>query len=119
MSAAAWTKFGNLVLAWLHRVTRTVFSHSAAIAEGQRIQFTPHASLHRSITRLEHIDAVIQNISPERRRKIQAAAERGLCRYLSDVDLELERCVRLDPVSPFRSEPAALSDFTTNTTDCA
>jgi len=37
------------------------------------------------------MDAVIRNISPERRQKIQAAAERGLCRYLRDVELELQR----------------------------
>ena len=99
MSTAAWTKFGGLALAWLHHITRTVSSHSAVILEETQVQFTPHASLHRSFARLAHIDAVIQNISPERRRKIQAAAERGLCRYLSDVDLELERHV-LNTVSP-------------------
>ena len=102
MSTAAWTKFISLALAvWSHRITRTVFSHSAVILEEQRVQLSPHASLYRCFLRLEHIDAVIQNISPERRRKIQAAAERGLCRYLSDVDLELERHVPLNTVSSF------------------
>jgi len=120
MSTAAWTKFGSLALAaWSHHIARTVFSHTAAILEEQRVLLSPHASLHRCFILLEHIDAVIQNISPERRRKIQAAAERGLCRYLSDVDLELERRVLLNPVSSFQSEPAALSDFTMITTDCA
>jgi len=119
MSTAAWTMFDSLALAWLHRIARTVFSHTAAVLEEKRVQFTPHASLHRCFVRLEYMDAVIQNISPERRRKIQAAAERGLCRYLSDVDLELERRVLLNPVSSFQSEPAALSDFTTITMDCA
>ena len=93
MSTAAWTKFDSLVLAWLQCIARTVSSHTAAILEEKRVQFTPHASLHRCFARLAYMDAVIQNISPERRRKIQAAAERGLCRYLSDVDLELERRV--------------------------
>ena len=126
MSTAAWTKFGDLARAWplASRVAYSAFSHTAAILEEKGEQLSPGASLQRgslqrSFLMLEDLDTVIRNISPERRRKIQAAAERGLCRYMRDVELELQRCVLLNPVSFFRSEPAALTDFTTSTTTCA
>ncbi len=101
MSSLAWTMFRSLVLTRLLRIARTIFSSIAAVLEEQRAQLSPHASLERCSVKLEeHIRAVIENISPERRRKIQSAAERGACKYLTDIELELLRRVLFHPISP-------------------
>jgi hypothetical protein len=100
MSSLAWTMFRSLVLIRLLRIARTIFSSTTAVLKEQRAQLSPHASLERCSVRLEHIRAVIENISPERRRKIQSAAERGACRYLTDIELVLLRRVLFHSISP-------------------
>ena len=103
MSSLAWTKLATIIykLAWPPRAARAIVSSTAASLEETRERLSPYASLQRCSVRLEHIRALIEGISPERRRKIQTAAENGACRYLSDIELELGRRVMFSSNSPF------------------
>jgi len=89
MSSAAWTKFSSLV--WPPRIAEAIISRTATTIEQHRAYLSPYATLERCLTRLEHTNALLRGISPERRRKIQSAAERGVCKYLTDIELELNR----------------------------
>jgi hypothetical protein len=120
MSSLAWTKLATIIymLAWPPRLVRTVVSSTAASLEETRERLSPYASLQRCFMRLEHIRQLVEGISPERRRKIQAAAERGACRYLSDIELKLLRYVMF-PFDLVFAQHVALSVSTTTTTGYA
>ncbi len=101
--SSAWTKFGGVALTWPPHAAWTIISRTAAVVDRlkHRVYLSPYSTLERCENTLEHIKTYIQGISPERRQKIQTAAERGVCLHLVDVERELERCVVFYSISPF------------------
>ena len=93
MSALAWTRFRHLVKP--SRVLRVIICDIAKFIEEKRARLSPYATLERCSNKLEHLRSLVLAISPRRRRKIQTAADRGVCKYITDVELILEACVPL------------------------
>lgn len=93
MSSLAWIKLG--------KIASSIVSSAPIVRfiEKNRAGLSPYAALERCLDRLEYIESLIQGILPERRRKIQIAAERRLCMYLTDIELELARYIPLNFIS--------------------
>ena len=83
MPSSAWTTRPSLI-------AKAIISRAATIVDGH----SPYNTFQECWKTLEHIRVLINEISPERRRKIQIAAERGACKHdLPDLELELERYI--------------------------
>jgi hypothetical protein len=72
------------------RIARAAVSPISLMIEYQNYS-SPYTVLQQCLDKLERIEALLQGISVERRRKIETAAQRGLCNHLRDVEFELDR----------------------------
>lgn len=117
MSTLAWTRFRYLTRP--ARLLRLIIEDVAKFIENKRARWSPYATLERCADKLEHLRLLIRAISPQRRRKIQTAAERGVCKHIIDVEAVLEECV---PLLFHVISPLCLStyhpDTTRTTTGC-
>lgn len=93
MSALAWTQFFYLTRP--PRLPQIIIREISDFIEHHRARLSPYATIERCSYRLEHLRSLVRAISPQRRRKIQVAAERGVCYYVTDVEMMLEKCVPL------------------------
>jgi len=88
MSALAWTRFRYLTRP--SRLLRAIIDDVAKFIERKRARWSPYATLERCSDKLEHLRSLVRAISPQRRRKIQTAAERGVCKRITDIEAVLE-----------------------------
>ncbi|KAI0250604.1 hypothetical protein BJV78DRAFT_1217256 [Lactifluus subvellereus] len=84
--SSAWTTRPSLI-------AKAIVSRAATIVNEHTTYLSPYSTFQECWKTLEHIRVLINGISPERRRKIQIAAERGACKHLRDLELELESLV--------------------------
>ena len=103
MSALAWTRFHYLTRP--ARLLRLIIDDVAKFIENKRARWSPYATLERCADKLEHLRSLIRAISPQRRRKIETAADRGVCKHIVDVEAVLEGCV---PLSFYLISPLCL-----------
>ena len=99
MPSSAWTARPSLIV-------KAIISRATTIVNEHTTYLSPYSTFQDCWKTLEHIRVLINNISPERRRKIQIAAERGACKPLLDHELELERYISLNISSILGSESA-------------
>ena len=87
MPSLVWTTGPSLV-------AKAIVSRAATIVKEHTSYLSPYSTFQECWKTLEHIQVLINEISPERRRKIQIATERGACKHdLPDLELELERYI--------------------------
>ena len=91
MSALAWTRF--LYLTRPSRLLRIIIDDIAKFIEHKRARWSPYATLERCSDKLEHLRSLVRAISPQRRRKIQTAADMGVCKHITDIEKVLDGCV--------------------------
>jgi len=100
MFSSVQNTFSNIV-AGPSRVANAIISPFSTMIE-YRNYSSPHTILQQCLEKLEYIQGLLDGISDQRRRKIETAAQRRLCKHLRDIEFELDRYVLLDFISSFR-----------------
>jgi len=91
--------FSNIVAA-PSRVANAIISPFSTMIE-YRNYSSPQTVLQQCLEKLEYMQGLLDGISDQRRRKIEAAAERRTCKHLRDIGFELDRYVLRDFISSF------------------
>jgi len=82
-TVSACNTFGNVSNAG--SVAALAIQAAVGLAVGYRKGFSPHSTLQETWQKLGNIQTHLNAVTPERRRRIEAAAAIGLCRTLTDI----------------------------------
>jgi len=100
MFSSVQNTFSNIV-AGPSRVANAIISPLSMMIK-YRNHSSPHTILQQCLEKLEYMQGLLDGISDQRRRKIEAAAGRRTCKHLRDIEFELDRYVLRVIISSFR-----------------